>query len=230
MDSSLNPRVAIVDYGMGNVFSVMCACACAGLRAFITSDRHHLQEADGVILPGVGAFKDAMESLIERDLVSPLKDVAASGRPLFGICLGMQLLMTESLEFGCHRGLNVIEGQAVRLRGGRQEERLLKVPHIGWSRIRPARAGEGWDGSPLSTVQPGSFMYFVHSFHVQPVDAGCRLAETTYGDEIICSSIQRANVFACQFHPERSGPDGLEVYRGLAARLQQSMKASWING
>ena len=206
-------RVAIVDYGMGNLFSVQQACAQAGLRAAVCGDPAGLLEADAVILPGVGAFGDAMAELVRRDLVGPLREAVASGKPVLGICLGMQLLMAESHEFGRHNGLNLIEGDVVRLTGS-------KVPQVGWNRIRRADQAS-WDGTLLAGVPDGALLYFVHSFYVRPVEAGLALSTTRYGPVEFCSSLRRDNVFACQFHPERSGPAGLALYRNFAAQCAQ---------
>ena len=222
--ANVNPRVAIVDYGLGNLFSVRYACAQSGMEGFITSSRQEILEADGVILPGVGAFGDAMAALTALDLVSPLKDVAASGKPLVGICLGMQLMMSESHEFGFHEGLDLIKGTVVRLDEGQHEGQAVKVPHIGWNQIQPAAA---WTGSPLATLRAGTFMYFVHSYHVKPADPSCVLSVTPYGGSEMCSSLTRGNIFACQFHPERSGPAGLRVYGSLAAQLNSSLEEHW---
>lgn len=221
--------VAIVDFGMGNLFSVQQACEQVGLTAVITASPQELEEADAAILPGVGAFGDAMEALNSLGLATALKSFVASDKPLVGICLGMQLLMEESLEFGRHRGLGVFEGQVRRLEPSPVAGKTLKVPQVGWNRIYPRQAGlqEGngagphnlWEGTLLQGIAPGDFMYFVHSFYAQPEDAGLVLSTTTYGDTGFCSSLRRGNVFACQFHPERSGPSGLGVYRNLAALI-----------
>lgn len=224
------PRIAIVDYGTGNLFSVRCACEQAGMDAAVTSDKDAIVSADAVILPGVGAFKDAMTSLHSLDLVMPLKEFAASGKPLFGVCLGLQLLMTESEEFGSHRGLDLVPGRVIRLREGVHDGRRLKVPHVGWSRIdRPNRASGGsppaaWMDTPLEDVPPGTHFYFVHSYYVEPADPSWVASVTPYGDLEFCSSLRRDNIFACQFHPERSGPAGLGIYRRLPARLSSSVE------
>lgn len=210
---------------MGNLFSVQCACSHAGLDGFVTSRRQDVLAADAVILPGIGAFGDAMATLVQLDLVSALQDVARSGKPLFGVCLGMQLLMTESEEFGCHKGLNLLEGAVVRLDEGQPAHRRMKVPHIGWNEIHPASAD--WASTPLEGLRPGSSMYFVHSYHVNPADHSSIVSVTPYGDVEICSSISRGNIFACQFHPERSGPTGLQLYRNLALRLGSPLEEPW---
>lgn len=233
MCEASRPQVAIVDYGMGNLFSVKHACEHAGMEARITSCRQTLLAADAVILPGVGAFGDAMEVLAKLDLISVLQDVAASGKPLVGICLGMQLLMSESHEFGRHRGLGIIEGEVTRLVESLDGGRPLKVPHIGWNRIyaptRPSEEGGDprWNDSLLEGSSEGEFMYFVHSFYPQPVDARVILSTTRYGPMEFCSSLRRHNVFACQFHPERSGPQGLRIYHRLALRLRSSTNERW---
>ncbi|MBI4354225.1 MAG: imidazole glycerol phosphate synthase subunit HisH [Candidatus Omnitrophica bacterium] len=210
-------RVAIVDYGMGNLFSVKHACEAVGLSAAITSSSEQIVSANAVILPGVGAFGDAMEALRRLDLISPLRDAAVSGAPLMGICLGMQLLMSESEEFGRHKGLGIIEGDVVRLAVSTEQGRVLKVPHIGWNRIE--RQARSWDGSLLEGLTDGSAMYFVHSFYLRPVDPRVVLSVTRYGSTTFCSTLQQDHVFASQYHPERSGPLGLRMYRRLAARI-----------
>jgi glutamine amidotransferase len=215
------PRVAIVDYGLGNLFSVGRACEMAGLHAEITASAEKITGADGVILPGVGAFGDAMATLRRLDLVGVLQDLAASSTPLMGICLGVQLLMTESQEFGRHQGLGVIAGQVVRLPRPTDRGRTLKVPQVGWNRIAPA--GRPWDGTPLGNTAPGSYMYFVHSYVVQPEDPGVALSVTRYGDVEFCSSLASRNIFACQFHPERSGAAGLAVYSTWAAHVRRAL-------
>ena len=215
--------VAIVDYGLGNLFSVMQACEHAGLRGFLASAANEIAEADAVILPGVGAFGDAMASLHRLDLVEPLRDAAASGKPLFGICLGLQLLMEESEEFGAHRGLGIVRGDVVRFGTPKESGRTLKVPQVGWNRILEANHQEAtaglWKDSPLEGLSDGTFMYFVHSFYVRPEVSELNVSTTRYGDVDFCSSLKTGNIFACQFHPERTGPEGLRIYCTLASSL-----------
>ncbi len=206
--------VAIVDYNMGNLYSVKHACAHAGLHAEIVSSKKAILNASAVILPGVGAYGDAMATLHRLDLVSVLRDIAASGKPLIGICLGIQLLMTESYEFGRHPGLGIIEGPVVPFENPTERERALKVPQIGWNRI--LGTDRSWTGTQIDGVANGEHMYFVHSYIVQPQDPRVMLSTSFYGNVEFCSSLQRGNVFACQFHPERSGIEGLKVYRNLA--------------
>jgi len=227
MQGGYAPRVAIVDYSLGNLFSVKHACEKVGLDAFISADKREILTADAVILPGVGAFGDAMECLRQRDLIRPLQDIAQSGKPLIGICLGQQLLMTESFEFGRHRGLNIFEGPVVRFDNPIGPNGPLKVPQVGWNRIyRPdylkqQTVGDCWHNSPLEGLRDGEYMYFVHSFYARPVDPSVVLAVTRYGHIEFCSSLRKGNVMAFQFHPERSGPLGIQIYRNLARLIAQ---------
>lgn len=209
------PTVAIVDYGLGNLFSVKQACQHVGLDASIAATAAELLQADAIILPGVGAFGDAMTELHRRDLVAPLLDAGRSDKPLVGVCLGMQLLMSESFEFGRHRGLDLVAGEVVRFEA-------RKVPHVGWAEIRPpTREPSSWADSLLDGLKEGAQMYFVHSFYVIPVEARLSLAVSRYGDVEFCASFRHENVFGCQFHPERSGVAGLRIYANLAASLRR---------
>jgi glutamine amidotransferase len=227
MAEAKKPSVAIVDYGVGNLFSVKQACESAGMQATITSSQREILSADAVILPGVGAYSSAMDMLRRLDLVTVLQDVASSQKPLAGICLGMQLLMTESHEFGLHKGLGIIAGPVLHLDNLSVGTRKPKVPQVGWNRIykpqradAPAEARDFWAHTPLEGLSDGEFMYFVHSFYVRPEDSSVVLSSSRYGDAEFCSSLHQRNIFACQFHPERSGPQGLKIYSNLRARIR----------
>ena len=216
--------IAIVDYGTGNLFSVRRACESVDLQARITSSKEDVIAAEAVILPGVGAFGDAMATLRRLDLVGALRDAAASGKPFVGICLGLQLLMSESFEFGHHKGLGVIDGSVCRFENPMSKTgKRLKVPQVGWNRIHPPTgrdACKAWKNSLLEGMLDGEFMYFVHSYYVRPGDGDVVLSVSRYGDIEFCSSLQRGSIFACQFHPERSGLRGLKVYENLASCLR----------
>lgn len=212
--SDPKPVVAIVDYSLGNLHSVMQACRFVGLNGIITSDKSAILGADAVILPGVGAFGQAMETLHRLDLVGVLQDIGVSPKPLIGICLGLQLFMSESDEFGCHKGLNLVEGVVRRFDGPKENGRVLKVPHVGWNRIYPCAAAP-----LLERVPAGAYMYFVHSYTVQPVNEEVKAILTQYGTVEFCSGIQKQNLWGFQFHPERSGPEGLRIYQNLANQL-----------
>ncbi|MBT3391962.1 MAG: imidazole glycerol phosphate synthase subunit HisH [Chloroflexi bacterium] len=213
-------RIAIVDYGLGNLFSVKLACECAGMDAQITASQQELFAADAVILPGVGAFADAMRELKKLDLIAPLKDYSQTGKSLFGICLGMQLLMTESYEFGTHKGLGIVDGDVVPLENLSSlfngVPRMLKVPQVGWNQIWRRPDHKNWAGTPFDSLSDGEYMYFVHSFYVRPQEDALVLSRTRYGQMEFCSSLQYNSTFACQFHPERSGRQGLLVYKNIA--------------
>jgi len=215
------PKVAIVDYALGNLYSIKHACERVGLESIITSSRDEILQADGVLLPGMGAYGEAMQTLHKLDLVTVLQDYAASGRPLIGICLGIQLLLTESYEFGNHKGLGIIEGAVIPLDHPHEGERELKIPQVGWNQLHASRS---WDGTPLEDIPNNEYMYFVHSFVPKPQDVNVVLATTKYGGVEFCSSIQQKNIFACLFHPERSGIAGLRIYQNLAAQFKQRIQ------
>jgi len=217
------PCVAIVDYGLGNLFSVKQACMTAGMAARITSDKGDIAAADAVILPGVGAFGDAMAALQQLDLVNMLRDLAGAGKPLIGICLGLQLIMEYSTEFGDHRGLGIVPGHVTKFAGSREANRVLKVPQVGWNHIyRPGgTVGDPWEGTPLVGLEEGCCMYFVHSFYAVPDASAVLLSVSRYGDTEFCSSLRYGSVFAFQYHPERSGEHGLQVYRNLSSMLKR---------
>ncbi|MEI8002902.1 MAG: imidazole glycerol phosphate synthase subunit HisH [Methanothrix sp.] len=230
--SEISSRIAIVDYGMGNLFNVKRACEYFGMHAAITSSYKEIESADAVILPGVGAFGDAMKNLEELNLVGLLQDTAAQNKPLVGICLGVQLLMEESLEFGTHKGLGIFKGRVVKFDHPMEGGRELKVPQVGWNRINKAKnpsRKDAWQGTLLEGIKDGVFMYFVHSYVVQPNDPEIIISTTKYGHIDFCSCLGRKNIFACQFHPERSDIDGLKVYRNLASLIQHIQKEDYLD-
>ena len=209
------PVVSIIDYGMGNLFSVRQACEHAGIKPVITADKSVINSSDALILPGVGAFGDAMDCLQALDLISPIKDFISTGKPLMGICLGLQLLMSESEEFGMHKGLDIIKGRVVKFPAKDEDGKINKVPQVGWNRIlvnnQPVR--KGWEKTPLMGINDGESMYFVHSYYVQPVEKDLILSTTIYGKIEYCSSLLWKNIFAVQFHPEKSANEGLKIYK-----------------
>lgn len=208
--------VTVVDYGIGNLYSVRRALETSGAEVRMASDAAGIAGAERLVLPGVGAFADGMQGLHERGLVEPLRRYGASGRPLLGICLGMQMLATVSEEFGVHHGLGLIPGRVVPIPGRTTAGTALKIPHIGWSAISPSGKAE-WQGTLLEATAPGTPVYLVHSYHVVPEDADHRLADCDYGGQRITAAIRRGAIAGCQFHPEKSGPAGLDM---LAAFLR----------
>lgn len=197
--------IAIIDYGMGNLRSVAKAFEKLGCETVTTRDSKAILNASHVVLPGVGAFPDCMRNLDQLGLIAPIRRVLESGRPFLGICLGLQLLFTESEEFGIHPGLGWFKGRVVRFPDGG-----MKVPHMGWNALgikkRPA---------PLKDFPENGLVYFVHSFYAVPEDSGVVATETEYGIRF-ASSITKDNVFACQFHPEKSQLIGLALLRNFA--------------
>lgn len=205
-------RVTIVDYGSGNLRSVARALERCGAEPVLCSDPVELEQAERLLLPGVGAFADGMAGLRERGLDEPIRRFAASGRPLLGICLGMQMLATVSQEFGSHDGLGLIPGQVVPLPQMVEDGRALKIPHISWDVIEPAYQ---WEDSMMADTAPGTAVYLVHSFHVVPDDPRHVLATYRFGDRPITAAIRFRNIQGCQFHPEKSGPAGLRMLSGF---------------
>ncbi len=202
--------IAIIDYGMGNLRSVQKGFEKLGFAAEVTSDPRVLMKADKVVLPGVGAFPDCIRNLEQGGFVEPILRVIREGRPFLGICLGLQLLFTESEEFGLHRGLDVIPGRVVRFPEGMEEGgEELKVPHMGWNQLAFKRRPPVFAG-----LDEGSNVYFVHSFYVKPEDEGVIATTTNYGFEF-CSSVWKDNVVATQFHPEKSQEKGLTILRNF---------------
>jgi imidazole glycerol-phosphate synthase subunit HisH len=218
------PQVAIVDYGLGNLFSIKQACSFVGIKSIITNSKKDIIDSNAIILPGVGAYEDAMSNLHRLDLVSVLQDIAKGSKPLIGICLGLQLLMSESYEYGCHKGLNIIEGSVVKLDSPKEDGRILKVPHIGWNGILKPTTDMEWDQTLLDCIDHGEHMYFVHSYIIKPQDKHVILSTSLYGNIQFCSSIQLKNISAFQFHPEKSGYKGIIIYKNLAASLRHEFK------
>jgi glutamine amidotransferase len=198
--------VIIVDYGMGNLFSVAQACKHIGLNAKISSDIEEIRNADSIILPGVGAFGGAMKQLEQFKLVEVLKDFAASNKPFLGICLGMQLLMSSSAEFGLHKGLGIVEGKVLPF-SNLVDVTINKVPQIQWNKIEVCSR----EAKLTENVENGAYMYFLHSFYIEPEDKNIITTLTEYGSQTYCSSFQKGNIFGTQFHPEKSSLQGLNM-------------------
>jgi len=207
----MSGRIHVVDYGIGNLFSVARAIEKAGGSVVLTEDHAEIAAADRLLLPGVGAFRDGMDGLSRNGLDDAVRTFAATGRPLLGICLGMQMLATESHEFGVHGGLGLVPGRVVAIPREGAGGTLHKVPFIGWAALEPVRDA-GFAGTPLNGVA-GDSIYLVHSYHVEPADTADLLAVYRYDDVAITAAIQHDNVFGCQFHPEKSGPAGLAIVR-----------------
>jgi glutamine amidotransferase len=200
--------IVIVDYGVGNLHSVQKALERVGAVAVVSGDPAALDAARAVVLPGVGAFGDGMANLQARQLVAPLRRQVQAGKPLLGICLGMQLLFDESEEMGRHRGLGLLPGRVLRF-----PESELKVPHVGWNRLRVR--GDGL----LAGVDDGAYAYFVHSYYVLPEQPGDVLATTEYGLEF-AAVVGRGAIWGAQFHPEKSQEVGLQILANFVRLVQ----------
>lgn len=200
----MNVLIAIIDYGAGNLHSVKNALDFLGAESVITSSADEILNADKVILPGVGAFGDAMASLNERGLVEVIKKAAKSGKPFLGICLGMQLLFTESEESPGVLGLDIFKGKIVRI-----PNTGLKIPHIGWNDIKLTK-----NSKILGNLGDEPFVYFVHSYYLQADDESVVSSYTEYGKRLDVS-VEQDNIFATQFHPEKSGKTGLKILKNF---------------
>jgi len=211
----MSKKTVIIDYQLGNLFSVNQALKKNGLETIISSDPKDIKNADALVLPGVGAFSDAMNNLKGLGLIDLLKHSIDKGTPFLGVCLGLQMLFDKSEEFGDCEGLGIIKGVVKKFPTVNNVNKRVKVPQIAWNSIHPS-GGRSWKGTPLDGVKEGEDFYFVHSFYVEPQDVNTILTKTTYGDTSYASSIFISNIFACQFHPEKSSVEGLKVYKKWA--------------
>ena len=205
--------VTIIDYGMGNIYSVNSALKSLGCDVQITNDKEIIERSDSLILPGVGAFRDAMNELIELDLIEVIKKKANDGTPLLGICLGMQLLLNSSEEFGFYEGLDLISGHVRKFPDLSTEEVVCRIPQISWNtiKINRPRLSEPDIFRLLDTED--EYMYFVHSYFADKVPEDNIYSTTEYHGFNYCSAVRSKNVFGVQFHPEKSGQKGLEILR-----------------
>ena len=203
--------IAIVDYGMGNLRSVEKALAALGHEALVTSRPEDIDSADGVILPGVGAFADCMENLAAYGLVDSVRDAGLSGRPFLGICLGMQLLFSFGEEGRGFRGLDLLKGRVRKLSGGP----ALKIPHMGWNRLTLRG-----DAPLFKGIAERSYVYFVHSYVVEPEDPGLVIGTTDYG-ETVPAAVGWGNLMGVQFHPEKSSAAGLKILKNFAEMTER---------
>ena len=211
-------KVVIIDYQLGNLYSVKQACHSVGMNFAVSSNKEDILDADALILPGVGAFIQAMNNLEKLDLIDVIKTKVNSGTPLLGICLGLQLLFTKSKEFGSGNGLNLISGIVKRF-PSKIDQRKIKVPHISWNQIY--KSNINFRNTPLLDLIDNEFMYFIHSYYVKPDNDNCILTNTNYDGFEFCSSVIKENIFATQFHPEKSLDKGISIYKnwGLSNNL-----------
>lgn len=203
--------ITIVDYGVGNILSVTRAFENFGIKVILASDGESLIKAERIILPGVGAFANAMKELKKLELVDALVDVAHKGTPVLGICLGMQLLLDESDEFGVTKGLGLIPGLVEPIANETTNFEPLKTPQIGWNKLVANKNESDWEGTFLKGYSSDDDVYFVHSFMAKPTNEKHRLANCIYGGHKVCAVVAKENITGCQFHPEKSGQVGLNL-------------------
>jgi glutamine amidotransferase len=205
----MNLKIVIIDYGMGNLRNVQKGFERIGFEATLTRSKREIKNASAIVLPGVGAFKDCMENLEKFGLIEPLLRSVENGKPYLGICLGLQILFSESEEFGSHRGLDLIKGKVMKFRPDPDH----KVPHMGWNTIEKKR-----EVPPLQGIESGDFFYFVHSYYVIPEQKEWIATYTDYGKPFV-SGVWKENLFATQFHPEKSQKKGLRILENFAKSI-----------
>lgn len=200
------PKIAVMDYGLSNLYSISKALGRFSDNVFITDELAGLRSADAAVLPGVGAFEAGMDGLKLRGLTDGIKEFANSGKPILGICLGAQLMLSRGYEFGVFEGLDLIKGEVVRF----PETVKEKIPHIGWNEIYPPKTGQ-WNNTAFDFSAQKVNMYFVHSYILKPHNEENIFALSNYGGFEFCSVVRKGNIYGCQFHPEKSADSGLEI-------------------
>lgn len=210
--------LTIVDYGVGNLFNIQKAFQSLGSDVRISNNPEEIVNSERLLLPGVGSYEAGITALKENGIDEVVREFADSGRPMMGICLGMQLMLSASEENGDWPGLDLIEGKVVRFTEPAQAGEPYKIPQIGWNSInKPESLDVNWKNSVLESLdtEDTAYVYFLHSYYVIPEDAGCVLAETNYGRDTFCSVLMKDNLVGCQFHPERSGKVGLGILKSF---------------
>ena len=212
----IKSKISIIDYGVGNLRSLIRAFEYLGTNISITEDARVVEKSNAIVLPGDGAFAAGINGLKVRNLTTSVIQFAKAKKPILGICLGAQILMSVGFEFGRHKGLNLINGKVVKFSKNIGE----KIPQIGWNGIYPTKTND-WRGTILDGVKMGSNVYFIHSFIVVPKENTNVLAKTKYGKEEFCSVIYKDKIFGCQFHPEKSGTVGLKIIENFIKIIPQ---------
>ncbi len=209
----MTSEVILVDYGVGNLLSVARALEECDARVVLTDDIAKIKQAERVVLPGVGAFGDCIAELRRRNLVEPILEFARTGRPMLGICVGMQVLMEVGEEFGEHEAFGLVPGNVQPIPDTTASGEPHKIPHIGWTALELPPGRESWNGTILQDIEPGQTCYFVHSFTANPTNEENMLAVSDYNGRRIMAGVQADNMFGTQFHPEKSGEVGLKIVR-----------------
>ena len=208
--------VAIINLNLSNLHSVSAACKKVGLKSKVTSDKKVILNAKSIILPGIGSFSEAMLRIKKLNLESVIKKSINEDKPFLGICLGMQLLFSKSEEFGNSKGLSIFKGSVKKFKLDKIKDSKFPVPHVGWNKIFINLKKKNLDKTIFKNLKKEEFMYFVHSFFVVPNDKKIIFSKTRYGNVNFCSSVYYKNLFAVQFHPEKSGTLGLKVYKNFS--------------
>jgi len=198
-------KIAVIDYGMGNLHSVLKALQYMKIPAVLTKKAGDIKKSSGIILVGVGAFGDGIREIKKRKLYNVIKQEVEAGKPIMGVCLGMQLLFSKSYEFGTHEGFGFLKGKVVKFRHN------LKVPHMGWNNAKIANK----KSKLFKGIKDNTYFYFVHSYYTVPLDKKAALTKTKYGDIIFTSAVEYKNIFGTQFHPEKSGESALKIYKNF---------------
>lgn len=206
-----NKKIGIIDYGVGNLYSLRKALKKFIDDVIIVENADEITHLDALVLPGVGSFEAGMAGIKARGLEKEIKKFAENGKPILGICLGAQLLLSKGYEFGEFRGLDIISGKVVRFS---ELKKGIKVPHIGWNKIISS-SGAKFKDSILNSIGKNAYVYFVHSYILEPIDKKAILTTTTYGGNIFCSAVQKGNIYGFQFHPEKSGQVGLGIIKNF---------------
>ncbi len=213
-------NIVIIDYGIGNVRSIINSFESFGIHPILSREKKVVLNADGVILPGVGAFAHGMGNLHKYSLVKILKEYALTNKPLLGICLGMQMLLDESEEHCITKGLGLISGKVIKL--PTQDNKNKKLPHISWNELESKKLN--WNDTILANIEEKSDMYFVHSYVAEPNNENDILSTTIYSDYSFCSSIKKNNIYGCQFHPEKSAENGLKIIENFIKIIKENKK------
>ncbi|MDR1475516.1 MAG: imidazole glycerol phosphate synthase subunit HisH [Holosporales bacterium] len=211
----MSTQATLVDYGLGNMLSVHRMLEHCGAKVNIAALPDDIISAERLVFPGVGAFASGMQELAKRGMIGALREFARGGRPILGICLGMQLFMSIGEEFGEHVGINIIPGRVKQIPSVNNLRNSVKIPHIGWNAIVNEQNKESWDNGILKGIQPGEFVYFAHSFYVDLRDKQLCIAQCVYENTSIPAVVRLNNIHGCQFHPEKSGPVGIKIIKNF---------------
>jgi imidazole glycerol-phosphate synthase subunit HisH len=210
----LSNSVTIIDYGSSNLLSAIRAFKKVGADVNVAQTPEEIDQASRLVVPGVGTFATSMNGLAKLNMIDSIKNFVKTGKPFLGICVGMQIMMDGSEEFGSHEGLGLIPGRVKAIVPTDENGNKIKIPHIGWNALIDENSGK-WNGTVLNNIPENSEVYFVHSFSAWPINEENRLADSYYAGNQMAAVVQRDNIFGCQFHPEKSGPIGLSVLQNF---------------